>query len=112
MREVVKKEVVKLLDAGIIYLISDSEWVSPIQVIPKKDVMIVIKNEHDELNLTRIVTRQHICIDYRRLNQATWKDHFPLPFINQMLKRPARNSFFCYVGGCSNFFQISIHPSD
>ena len=49
MQEVVKKEVIKLLDAGIIYAILDSEWVSPVQVVPKKGRMIVIKNEQDEL---------------------------------------------------------------
>ena len=56
MQEVVEKEVVKLLDAGIIYPISNSEWVSPVQVVPKKGGMTIIKNERDELISTRIVT--------------------------------------------------------
>ena len=71
MQEVVKKEILKLLDAGIIYPISDSEWVSPVQVVPKKGGMTVIKNELDELISTRTVTGWRMCIDYRRLNQAT-----------------------------------------
>jgi len=112
MQEVVKKEILKLLDAGIIYPISDSEWVSPVQVVPKKGGMTVIKNERDELISTRTVTGWRMCIDYRRLNQATRKDHFPLPFIDQMLERLTRHSFFCYLDGYSGFFQIPIHPAD
>ena len=53
-----------------------------------------------------------MCIDYRKLNKATRKDHFPLTFIDQMLKRSAINSYFCYLDGYLGFFQISIHPSD
>ena len=89
MQEVGKKEVVKLLDAGIIYPISDSEWVSPVQVVPKKGGMIVVKNESNEFISTRTVTGWRMCIYYRKLNQATRKDHFPLPFIDQMLERLA-----------------------
>jgi RNase H-like domain found in reverse transcriptase/Reverse transcriptase (RNA-dependent DNA polymerase) len=53
-----------------------------------------------------------MCIDYRKLNSATRKDHFPLPFIDQMLERLAKHSFFCYLDGYSGFFQIPIHPDD
>ncbi|RDY07555.1 hypothetical protein CR513_08302, partial [Mucuna pruriens] len=79
--DVVKKEVTKLLAAGIIYPISDSQWVSPLQVVPKKFGMTVIKNQQDELVPTRIQNY------YRRLNQETRKDHFPLPFIDQVLEK-------------------------
>jgi len=72
--------------------------------------MTVIKNERDELISTRTVTGWRMCIDYRKLSQATRKDHFPLPFIDQMLERLARHSFFCYLDGYSGFFQIPIHP--
>lgn len=87
MQEVAKKEVIKLLHAGLIYPISDSAWVSPVQVVPKKGGMTVVTNEKDELIPTRTVTGWRVCIDYRRLNDATRKDHFPLPFIDQMLQR-------------------------
>ena len=56
MKEVVKPEVIKLLDAGVIYLISDSSWVSPAQVVPKKGGMTVITNERNEFIPTRTVT--------------------------------------------------------
>ena len=82
MKEVVKAEVIKLLDAGMIYPISDSAWVSLVQVVPKKGGMTVIKNEKNELIPTRKVTRWSVCIDYRKLNDATRKDHFPSPFID------------------------------
>jgi len=99
MREVVKKEVIKSLHAGIIYLLPHSEWVSPVQVMPKKGGMTVIMNEKNELILQRTVTGWRMCIDYSKLNKATRKDHFPLPFIDEMLDRLANHSFFCFLDG-------------
>ena len=89
MKEVVRKEVVKLLEARMIYPISDSQWVSPVQVVSKKSGMIVIKNEKNELIPTRTITGWRMCIDYKKLNKATRKDHFPLPFMDQMMERLA-----------------------
>ena len=91
MREVVKKEILKWLDAGIIYPISDSKWVSPIHVVPKKVGITVEENDQGELVTTRPSTGWRVCIDYRRLNMATQKDHFPLPFIDQILERLVGN---------------------
>ncbi|GJU58316.1 reverse transcriptase domain-containing protein [Tanacetum coccineum] len=99
MQEVVKKEIVKLLDTGIIYLITDSPWVSPIHYVLKKGGITVVTNENDELVLTRTITGWRVCIDYRKLNEATAKDHFPLPFIDQMLERLAGNQYFCFLDG-------------
>jgi len=101
--DVAKKEVTKLLQAGIIYPISDSQWVSPIQVVPKKTGLTVIKNERDELIPTRVQNSWRVCIDYRSLNQVTRKDHFPLPFINQMLERLAGKSHYCFLDGFSGY---------
>ena len=82
MKEVVRKEVLKWLDAGVIYPISDCAWVSPVQVVPKKGGITVIKTENNILLPSRTVTGWRICIDYHKLNKATLKDHFPLPFLD------------------------------
>ena len=87
MKEVVKNEVLKLLDVWIIYTISDSKWVSPTQVVPKKSRINVVKNEKGEPIPTRIPSSWRMCIDYIKLNDATRKDHFPLPFLDQILER-------------------------
>lgn len=102
----------KLLDAGVIYPISNNELVSPVHVVPKKGGITVVKNEDDELIPTRTVTCWRMCIDYRKLNKATRKYHFPLPFIDQMLERLAMHSYLCYLDGYSGFYQIPIHPND
>nr|GFA51233.1 reverse transcriptase domain-containing protein [Tanacetum cinerariifolium] len=87
IHDVIKKEVKKLLDAGLIYPISDSPWVSPVHCVPKKG-------------------------DYRKLNEATRKDHFPLPFMDQMLERLAGNEYYCFLDGFTGYFQIPIDPKD
>ncbi|KAG7564179.1 Reverse transcriptase domain [Arabidopsis suecica] len=112
LKEVVKKEILKLLDADVIYPISDSTWVSPVHCVPKKGGMTVVKNERDELIPTRTITGHRMCIDYRKLNAASRKDHFPLPFIDQMLERLANHPYYCFLDGYSGFFQIPIHPND
>jgi hypothetical protein len=112
MREVVKKEVLKLLHVGIIYPVQDSEWVSPVQVVPKKGGTTVVQNERNELIPQRTVTAWWMCIYYRMLNKATRKDHFPLPFIDEMLEQLAKHSFFSYFDGYSGYYQIPIHLDD
>ncbi|GJW38066.1 reverse transcriptase domain-containing protein [Tanacetum coccineum] len=112
IHDVIKKEVEKLLDAGLIYPISDSPWVSPMHCVPKKGGMTVIKNDENDLIPTRLVTGWRVCIDYRKLNEATQKDHFPLPFMDQMLERLAGNQFYWILDGFSGYFQIPIDQKD
>nr|GEU98494.1 DNA-directed DNA polymerase [Tanacetum cinerariifolium] len=112
IHEVIKKEVLKLLDAGMIYPIFDSPWVSPIHCVPKKGGITMVANEENELIPTRLVTGWRFCIDYRKLNEATRKDHFPLPFMDQMLDSLAGNEFYCFLVGFLGYFQIPIDPQD
>ena len=81
----VRKEILKWLDVEVINPISNSLWVSPVQVVPKKGGTIVIRTEKHALLSSRIVTGWRICIDYRKLNNTTRKDHFRLLFLDQML---------------------------
>jgi hypothetical protein len=112
MKEVVMKEVVKLLDAGIIYPISDSKWISPTQVVPKKSGLTVIENAARELIPQRITTGWHVCIDYRKLNSHTRKDHFPLPFIDQILEHLVGQSYYCFLDGYSGYNQVAVDPQE
>ncbi|RDX85034.1 hypothetical protein CR513_33833, partial [Mucuna pruriens] len=97
--DVVKKEVMKILAAKIIYPISNSQCVSLVQVVPKKSRMTVMKNQHSELVPIK-------------LNQATCKDHFPLPFTNQVLEKLVGKSNYCFLDGFSRYMQIHIAPKD
>nr|GEV60826.1 reverse transcriptase domain-containing protein [Tanacetum cinerariifolium] len=110
IHKVIKKEVIKLLDAEIIYAISDSPWVIPIHCVPKKGGITVVENKNNELIPTRLVTGWRVCIDYRKLNDATRKDHFPLPFMDQMLERLTGNEFYCFLDEFFGYFQIPINP--
>ncbi|RVX03624.1 Transposon Ty3-G Gag-Pol polyprotein [Vitis vinifera] len=112
LQEVVRAEVLKLLQAGIIYPISDSPWVSPTQVVPKKSGITVVQNEKGEEITTRLTSGWRVCIDYRKLNAVTRKDHFPLPFIDQVLERVSGHPFYCFLDGYSGYFQIEIDVAD
>ena len=112
MKEVVKKEVLKLLDVGVIYPITDSKWVRPTQVVPKKSGVTGVTNENNELIPTRVTSGWRVCIDYRKLNAGTRKDHFPLPFVDQMLERVAGHEFYCFLDGYSGYNQIDIALED
>lgn len=112
MQEVVRAEVLKLLQAGIIYPISDSTWVSPTQVVPKKSGITVVKGKNGDEVSTRLTTGWRVCIDYRKLNTVTRKDHFPLPFMDQVLERVSGHPFYCFLDGYSGYFQIEIDVED
>ena len=112
MQEVVWAEVLKLLQAGIIYAISDSPWVSPTQLVPKKSGITVVQNEKGEEVATPLTLGWRVCIDYRKLNVVTRKDHFPLPFIDKVLERVSSHPFYCFLDGYSGYFQIEINVED
>lgn len=94
LKDIVKEELQKLLDAGLIYPISDSEWVSPLVLVPKKN------------------GKWRICVDYKELNKATKKYHFPLPFIDQVLDGLAGKFFSSFLDGFKGYNQIQINPKD
>nr|GEW52754.1 reverse transcriptase domain-containing protein [Tanacetum cinerariifolium] len=112
IHDVIKQEVIKLLDARLIYPISDSPWVSSVHCVPKKGGFTVVENKDNELITTFLVTGWCFCIDYHKLNEATRKDHFPLPFMDQMLERLEGNQYYCFLDGFSGYFQIPINPKD
>ena len=99
IQEVVRVEVLKLLQAGIIYPILDSPWVSPTQVVPKKSGITMVQNEKGEEVATCLTLGWRVCIGYRKLNAMTRKDHFPLPFIDQVLERVSGHPFYCFLDG-------------
>jgi len=94
LKDIVKEEIQKLLDVGFIYAISNCECVSRLVLVPKKNV------------------KWRICVDYRELKKATKKDHFPLPFINQVLDGLAGKRFFSFLDGFSGYNQIQIFLED
>ena len=108
MKEVVLKEVLKWLDARVIYPISNSSWVSHVQVVPKKGGTTMIINEKNELLPTRTITGWRIYIDYWRLNKVTRKDHSPLPFIDEILDKLPGNEYFCFLNGYLGYNQMPL----
>nr|GEU91303.1 reverse transcriptase domain-containing protein [Tanacetum cinerariifolium] len=112
IHDVIKQEVIKLLDARLIYPIFDSPWVSLVHCVPKKGGFTVVENEDNELISSRLVTSWRVCIDYHKLNEATRKDHSPLPFMDQMLERLAGNQYYYFLDGFSGYFQTLIDPKD
>ena len=112
MKEVVRKEILKLLEADIIYPVADSQWVSPVHCVPKKGGITVVPNDKDELIPQRIIIGYRMVIDFRKLNKATKKDHYPLPFIDQMLERLSKHTHFCFLDGYSGFSQIHVSAED
>ena len=110
--DAVKEEILKWLNASIIYPIFDSSWVSPMHVVPKKAGITVTTNDKGEEIQTHLPTKWQVCINYRKLNVATKKDHFPLPFIDQILDKLSGQGFYCFLDSYSRYDQLAIHPDD
>ncbi len=94
LKDIVKEELQKMLDVGFIYPISNSEWVSPLVLVPKKN------------------GKWRICVDYKEFKKATKKDNFPLPFIHQVLDGLARKKLFSFLDGFNGYNQNQICPED
>ena len=112
MQEMIHAEVLKLLQPDIIYPILDNPWVSPTQVLPKKSGVTIVQNEKGVDMPTRLTIGWRVCVDYKRLNAMTRKDHFPLPFINQLLEGVSGHPFYCFLDGYSRSFKIEIVGED
>ena len=112
MKEVLRTEILKLLEVGIIYHIANSRWVNPVHCVPKKGGITIVPNDKNELIPQRIVTCYRMVIDFRKLNKATRKNHYPLPFIDQMLERLSKHTHFCFLDGYSGFSQIHVSQPD
>jgi hypothetical protein len=80
--------------------------------VHQKRGIVIIKNEKNELILQWVRTGWRMCIDYKKLNKAARKDHFPLPFIDEMLERLAKHSYYIFLYGYSRFMQILVHSDD
>ena len=100
MQEAICIEILKLLDNIINYPISDSQWV-PVHAVPKKPGFIMVENDKKELVQTHLPTKIRVCINYHKLNFTTCKDHFPLPFIDQMLERLTGHEYYYFLDGYS-----------
>ena len=108
----IKDEIIEWLNAGIIYPISDSPWVRLVHVVPKKAGITVTTNDKGEEFQMCLPTKWRVCIDYRKLNVATKKDHFPLQFIDQILDKLSDQRFYCFLDSYSGYNQLAIHPDD
>ena len=112
MKEVVKNEILKLLDAGISYPIADDKWVSLIQVVRKKSGVTVVKNAKNELVPIKLVTGLQMCLDDWKLNASTRKYQYPLPFTDQILERMDSHEFYYFLDSCSSYHQFEIDSKD
>nr|GFB20482.1 DNA-directed DNA polymerase [Tanacetum cinerariifolium] len=130
LKDVEKEALIKVLKShkqAIAWKISDIKGIDPRfythNILMEEDYkpavqsqrrggITVVANENNELIPTRLVTGWRVCIDYRKLNDATRKDHFPLPFMDQMLERLAGNKFYCFLDGFLRYFQILTDPQD
>ncbi|XP_070013765.1 uncharacterized protein [Nicotiana sylvestris] len=104
------QEIIKWLDVEVVYPIFECLWTSPVQCVPKKERMMVVTNEKNELIPTRTVTGWRVGMDYRKLNKVMRNDHFPLPFLDQILDRLVARAFYCFFDGYFGYNQILIAP--
>ena len=111
-KEVVRKEVIRLLDVSIIYPISYSKWASPAHCIPRHGGLDATMNKDGDLVPIRPIVGYRMCIDFRKLNRETQKNHKPILFMDRVLERLINNSYLFSLDGYSGYSQISIQPED
>ncbi|XP_050887519.1 uncharacterized protein LOC127092678 [Lathyrus oleraceus] len=114
MSDVVKKEVLKLLEAGIIYQISDSKWVSPIHVVPKKGGVTVVENEKGEHVAKRVENGWRLCIDYRKLNKMDTRDFSKFRFTPKTKRKQPLHALTEHflIDECHSDFAMPHLPSN
>ena len=89
-----KEDLEKLLKAGFIEPVDQATWLSPIVVVSKKN---------DKLR---------ICVNFRRLNAATKKDRYPLPFTDEVLNIVIGYAAYSFIDCFSGYHQVHIHADD
>ncbi|KAL3696451.1 hypothetical protein R1sor_010527 [Riccia sorocarpa] len=92
--ETVKKEIEKLKEADFIYPVKEYDWLSPIVIVPKKNGKL------------------RVCVDYRKLNEFTVKDPYPIPFIDDILDKVAEREAYTFMDGYSGYNQVEIASED
>ncbi len=92
MKHVVRTDILKLLEAGIIYPIADSRWVSHIHCVPKKGGITVVPNDKNELIHQRAITGYRMVIDFRKLNKWSLKDNHPLSKMDHIIQKVVGSS--------------------
>ncbi|GJR00616.1 reverse transcriptase domain-containing protein [Tanacetum coccineum] len=110
-------EVLKSHKRAIAWKLSDIKGINPefctYKILMEEDYEPTVQHQRrDYIPTINVPQGLRVCIDYRKLNEATRKDHFPLPFMDQMLERLAGNQFYCFLDGFSGYFQIPIDPKD
>lgn len=112
MKDVLRKEVIKWLDAGIMYPKSDSIWVSPTHCVPKKGGIKFLTNQKNEFTPSKNNDGWRICMDYRKLNDATRKENYAVHFIDQTLEKLSCQEYNCFMDGYLGYNQIVITQED
>ncbi|KAL3685683.1 hypothetical protein R1sor_003705 [Riccia sorocarpa] len=92
--ETIRKEIEKLKEADFIYPVKEYDWLSPIVIVPKKNGKL------------------RVCVDYRKLNEFTIKDPYPIPFIDDIVDKVAGREAYTFMDGYSGYNQVEISPDD
>lgn len=112
MKDVIRKDILKLLDIGVIFSISDSKWENPFHVEQKKCGIMLVINTDDQIIPIRVHNGWWLYVDYMKLNIVIQKDHFSLLFIDHMLERLVGHSHYYFLDGSLGYNQFLVAPED